>query len=62
MSQPERVKINEVRANIADLVRRVAQTRTPVVLTCHGKDMVKIVPLDEDGTSIRERFPEFFSR
>lgn len=61
-NQPERIQVHEARADMSDLVKRVMQTRQPVVLTCHGKDMVKIVPLDGDGTSVRERFPDYFAK
>lgn len=62
MSQPERIQIHEARADMADLVRRVKETRQSVVLTCHGKDMVKIVPLDDGSASIREKFPDYFTK
>lgn len=60
--QPERIKLHDLRANISDLARRVMRTRQPVVLTIHGKDIVKIVPLDEGTENIRERFPELFAK
>jgi len=47
------VSTSELKANCSKVVGRVAQQRTPVVITKHGRPVAKLVPVsDEDAPSL----------
>ena len=60
-SHMKRVSLYEAKANLSGLVKTVAEARQDYVVTVRGKPMVKIVPIEADGTARdvwaeRERF------
>ena len=42
------ISTSELKANCARVVKEVARTRTGVVITKHGRPLVRLVPLEDE--------------
>ncbi|MFA5504124.1 MAG: type II toxin-antitoxin system Phd/YefM family antitoxin [Vulcanimicrobiota bacterium] len=57
-----KIGIFEVKTRLSELCEQVARTRTPIIVTRHGKPLVRILPLEEAQGSVWERREAHLSR
>jgi prevent-host-death family protein len=50
------MSVSEIRNHLPTIVNEVKTSRETVVVTCHGKPMVRIIPY-EDKTNKKSRYP-----